>query len=157
MQLDSFRDLYASKTDGELLSLNADKNSLADTARLALANKLRRRNLDDLPVSESVSPPSVETSQPDHKRPTPSRLLWIGLFLLDTFLVYQCAWRVPPVVVRMWFAWFARIFGTPSNVAPLDWRLRHLALMTILIGSYHSFGPKPPRADGRGLRLKAHS
>jgi hypothetical protein len=33
----------------------------------------------------------------------------------------------------MWLAWFAPIFGTPSNVAPLDWHLRHLALMTVII------------------------
>jgi hypothetical protein len=134
VQLDSFRELYASKTDGELLSLAAEKNSLIAIARLAVADELRRRNLADLPVPEPISTlPAEAESQPDRKTANPSRLLWLGLFLLDTFLVYQCAWRVPPVLVRMWFAWFAPIFGTPSNVAPLDWHLRHLVLMTIII------------------------
>jgi hypothetical protein len=134
VQLDSLKELYASKTDDELLSLAAERNSLVEMARLALADELRRRSLDDLPVPEPIPPlPAESKSQPDHKTPSPSRILWLGLFLLDTFLVYQCAWRVPPMLVRMWFAWFAPIFGTPANVAPVDWHLRHLALMTIII------------------------
>jgi hypothetical protein len=155
VQLDSLKELYASKTDDELLSLAADKNSLVESARLALADELRRRNLDDLPVPEPISPLPAETkSQPDHKTLSLSRLLWLGLFLLDTFLVYQCAWRVPPLLVRMWFAWFAPIFGTPSNVAPLDWHLRHLALMTIiisLIAGYIDLGRFLPAIVGKQI------
>ena len=68
MQLDSFRDLYAAKTDGELLSLAADENSLVESARRALADEVRRRNLYDLPVHEPISPPPAETKSPPDQR-----------------------------------------------------------------------------------------
>jgi hypothetical protein len=42
VQLDSLKELYASKTDDELLSLAAEKSSLVEIARLALADELRR-------------------------------------------------------------------------------------------------------------------
>lgn len=133
MQPDSFRDLYTSKSDDELLSLAVDKDSLIESARLALADELRRRNIDDLPVPEPITlVPAKVKWQPDTTA-IPPRLIWLGLFLIDTFIVYQCAWRVPPVLQKMWFAWFAPIFGTRSEVAPLDWHLQHLALMTIII------------------------
>jgi hypothetical protein len=159
VQLDSFRELYTSKTDGELLSLAADKNSLVESARLALADELRRRNLDDLPVPEP-SHPGEATSQPDHKMPSPSRVLWLalflwlGLFLLDTFLVYLCAWRVPVTLVKIWLAWFAPIFGTPSTVAPVDWHLRYRALMAIpisLIAGYIDLGRFLPATVGKQI------
>jgi hypothetical protein len=94
------------------------------------------------------------------KGPSPSRFLWVGLFLLDTFLVYQCAWRVPPMLVRIWFAWFAPIFGTPSNVTPLDWHLRHLALMTIiisLIAGYIDLGRFLPAIVGKQIAERRSS
>jgi hypothetical protein len=133
VQPDSFREVYASKTDGELLSLAADKHSLIESARLALADELRRRNLGDLPVPEPITPTQAETKSQHDTIPSPSRPVWLGLFLLDTFLVYQCAWRVPPIIVKMWFAWFAPIFGTPRDLPPLSWHLQHLVLMTIII------------------------
>jgi hypothetical protein len=150
VQLDSFSELYASKTDGELLSLDADKNSLVESARLALADELRRRNLDDLPVPEPPLPAQAK-SQPDQKTPSLSRVLWLGLFLLDTFLVYQCAWRVPVMLVKVWLAWFAPIFSTPSAV---DWHLRYRALMTIiisLIAGYIDLGRFLPAIVGKHI------
>src|SRR5690242_16977523 len=93
VQPDSFREVYASKTDGELLSLAADKHSLIESARLALADELRCRNLDGLPVPEPITPVPAETKPQPDTTPT-SRPICLGLFLLDTFLVYQCAWRV---------------------------------------------------------------
>lgn len=133
MQPDSFKEFYTSKTDDELLSLAADKDSLIESARLALADELRRRNLDDLPTPEPITPvPAEAKSRPDTTS-VPSRLMWLGLFLVDTFLVYQCAWRLPPTLVKIWFAWFAPIFGAARDVTPLDWHLQHLASMTIII------------------------
>jgi len=160
VQLDSFRELYASQTDGELLSLAADKNSLVESARLALTDELRRRNLDDLPVPKPPLPVEAK-SQPDLKTPSPSPILWLGLFLLDTFLVYQCAWRVPVMLVKIWLAWFAPIFGTPSTMAPVDWHLRYRALMTViisLIACYIDLGRFLPAIVGKpiaGRRSKA--
>jgi hypothetical protein len=134
VQLDSFREFYASKTDGELLSLAAEKDSLVEGARLALADELRRRTLGDPPELTPIAPPPAEVEpQPDRQIVNPSRFLWLGLFLLDTFLVYQCAWPVSRMLVRMWFAWFAPIFGTQQGVTPVDWHLRHLALVTVAI------------------------
>jgi hypothetical protein len=155
VQLDSFRELYASKTEGELLSLAADKNSLVEGARLALADELSRRNLDDLSVPVPEPPlPAEDKSEPDHKTPIPSRVLWLALFLLDTFLVYFCAWRVPVTLVKIWLAWFAPIFGAPSAVAPVDWHLRYRALMAIfisLIAGYVDLGRFLPATIGKQI------
>ena len=67
MQLDSFRELYASKTDGELLLLATDKGSLLESARVDLEDELRLRNFDDLPLPEPA-PPAEVNSQSDHRR-----------------------------------------------------------------------------------------
>jgi len=133
VQLDSFRDFYASKTDGELLSLAADKNSLVESARLAVADELRRRNLDDLPVPEPISLlPAEAKSQPDHKTPQSvppplARIIPSG-HVPRLPMRLACAASAGEDVV-----WFAPIFGTPSNVTPLEWHLRHLAVMTVII------------------------
>lgn len=161
MQIDSFRELYASKTDGELLALAADKSALVESAKLALADELRRRNPVDLSVPGPISPLPTETqSQPYHHTPAHSRVLWLGLFLLDTFLVYQCAWRVPSILVRLWLAWLAPIFGAPSNVAPLGLHLRYLALMTIttsLIAGYIDLGRFLPALVGKQIAERRSS
>jgi hypothetical protein len=47
---ESLEQLYSSKTDDELLVLSADIASLRDEAKSVLADELRRRNLDAVPV-----------------------------------------------------------------------------------------------------------
>ena len=61
---------------------------------------------------------------------------------------------MPPLLVTMWFAWFAPIFGTPSNVTPLEWHLRHLAVMTViisLIAGYIDLGRFLPAIVGKQI------
>ena len=133
MQLHSFSEFYASKTDGELLSLGAEKDSLVEEARLALADELRRRNLDDCPSPQTIVPlPAKAERQADQKTLNPSGVLWLGLFVLDTFIAYNCALRVPRMLVRAWLAWFAPTFAGSDPISPVDWHLRHLALVTIV-------------------------
>jgi len=46
----TFRDTYSGMTDGELLSIAADRESLVDDAKLALDDELRRRQLGNADV-----------------------------------------------------------------------------------------------------------
>jgi hypothetical protein len=54
VQPDSFAQFYASKTDEELLALDADQDSLTDEARLILADELLRRNITPFPPPSDV-------------------------------------------------------------------------------------------------------
>ncbi len=160
MQLDSLKELYSSKTDDELLSLAAERDSLTAIARVALADGLHRRNLSD-----SLQPPPVEASLADSELKSSHRtgsdrgsgIVWLGLFLINTLLVYACALHVSEMLVGRWFAWFAPIFNTPSNVAPADWYLQHLELVTIItafVGGYIDLGRFLPALVGRGIAAR---
>ncbi len=54
--------LYSSKTDDELLVLSAEIASLRDEAKSVLADELRRRNLDAIPVDREPKPDRHGTS-----------------------------------------------------------------------------------------------
>ena len=64
--------------------------------------------------------------------PTRPSALWLGLFLLNTVLVYACAIHLSPMLVGRWFAWVLPILGIHSSVTPANWYLRHLELVTIV-------------------------
>jgi hypothetical protein len=134
VQVKSVKELYALKTDEELLSLADEKESLTESARLALADELLRRRL---PVVSATTPAidSVEAdAQPGVRRRSGSRsvLMWLGLFVLNTIVVYAFAVHLSAMLVGRWFAWIAPIVGFPRGVAPADWYLRHLELVTII-------------------------
>jgi hypothetical protein len=133
VQLDSLKQLYAGKTDEELLALAEQKDSLVENAKLALFSELDRRNLlipaesttiAAQPAGEAESNPMPETSK--------SAGLWLALFFLDTVLVYICALYLSPMLAVRWFAWILPIIGIGGNVTPADWYLRHLELATIV-------------------------
>ncbi len=154
MQLDS---LYAAKTDEELISLAQQKDSLIESAQLALVAELGRRNLEvPTALPPVVSQPAGAESESDRTTTsaTPSRILWLGLFLLDTFLVYVCAIHLSPMLVGRWFAWILPALGIRSGVTPADWYLRHLELATIVpafIAGYIDPGRFLPATIGKQI------
>lgn len=154
MQLDS---LYAAKTDEELISLALQKDSLIESAQLALVAELGRRNLEvPAALPPVVSPPAGAESESDRTTTsaTPSRILWLGLFLLDTFLVYMCAIHLSPMLVGRWFAWIVTALGIQSSVTPADWYLRHLELATIVpafVAGYIDLGRFLPATIGKQI------
>jgi hypothetical protein len=127
--------LYAAKADEELISLAEQKDSLTETSQLALVAELSRRNLEvPTALPPVVSRPAGAESESDRTTTdvTPSRALWLGLFLLDTFLVYACAIHLSPMLVGRWFAWTLPALGIRGGVTPSDWYLCHLELATIV-------------------------
>src|SRR5208337_4448816 len=85
---------------------------------------------------------------------TPSRILWLGLFLLDTFLVYLCANHLSPMLVGRWFAWILPALGIRGSGTPADWYLRHLELATIVpafVAGYIDLGRFLPTTVGKQI------
>jgi hypothetical protein len=155
VQLDPLKELYATKTDEELISLAQQKDSLVESAQLALVAELGRRNMEVPTVMPPVVSPS-EGAESESDRtttsPAPSRILWLGLFLLDTFLVYVCAIHLSPMLVGRWFAWILPALGIRTSVTPANWYLRHLELATIgpaVIAGYIDLGRSLPAIVGR--------
>lgn len=138
MQADSFAQLYASKTDGELLELAADKNSLLDSARLALTEELNRRDLSEPDEPENDNrqqAPTAEVQYISDKRSgvaVPPTVVWVGLFLLDTAIVFILAEHVSHILSVKWVAWIAPLLGLSRETAPANWYLQHFELVTIL-------------------------
>jgi hypothetical protein len=84
----------------------------------------------------------------------PSLTLWLGLFLLDTFLVYVCALHLSPMLVGRWFAWILPTLGIRSSITPANWYLRHLELATIVpafIAGYIDLGRFLPATVGKQI------
>jgi hypothetical protein len=157
VQLDSLKELYAAKTDEELSSLAQQKDSLIESAQLALVAELGRRNLQVPTALPPVVPqPAGAESESDRTTTsaTPSRILWLGLFLLDTFLVYVCAIHLSPMLVGRWFAWIVPALGIRSSVTPANWYMRHLELATIVpafIAGYIDPGRFLPATIGKQI------
>jgi hypothetical protein len=150
VKADLLRELYESKTDEELLSLASEKDTLVEAARLTLMDELRRRGLDDLPATTTAR----TDSQAEEKTYPPRRssFVWLGLFLLNSIVVYACAVRLSPVLVGRWFAWVVPIVGFPSGIPPTDWYLQHLELVTIipaLVAGYVDLGRFLPAIVGK--------
>jgi hypothetical protein len=157
VQLDSLKELYAAKTDEELIFLAQEKDSLVENAQLALLDELKRRSLP-IPVIQPLVETAPTVAIPEFDRPTnspaPSRIAWLGLFLLDTFLVYLCAIHLSPFLVGRWFAWIAPVLGIPITVTPANWYLRHLELATIIpafIAGYVDMGRFLPATVGKQI------
>lgn len=157
MQLNSLKELYAAKADEELVSLAQQKDSLVESAQLALVAELDRRNLVvptvSLPV---VSQPAGAEAESNRTTTTakPSLILWLGLFLLDTFLVYVCAIHLSPTLVGRLFAWIVPALGIRSSMPPADWYSRHLELATIFpafIAGYIDLGRFLPATIGKQI------
>jgi len=156
VQVNSVKELYASKTDEELLSLAAEKESLTESAWLALTDELLRRRLPVVSAPAQKIDPAEAGAQPEERRRSGSRsvLMWLGLFLVNTLVVYACAMHLSTMLVGRWFAWIAPIVGFPSGVAPADWYLRHLELVTIipaLIAGYIDPGRFLPATVGKRI------
>jgi hypothetical protein len=156
VQVNSVKELYASKTDEELLSLAAEKESLTESAKLALTDELLRRRLPVVPAPAPAINPAEVDAQPEERQRSGSRsvLMWLGLFLLNAFVVYACAMYLSAMLVGRWFAWLAPIVGFPTGVAPADWYLRHLELVTIipaLIAGYIDLGRFLPATVGKRI------
>lgn len=158
MQLNSLKQLYGTKTDEELVSLAQQEDSLVETAQLALAAELGRRDLDVPTFLPPVVSQSAGTESESDRRTTsatPSRILWLGLLLLDTFIVYMCAIHLSPILVGRWFAWVVPVLGIHSSVTPENWYLRHLELATIVpafIAGYVDLGRFLPHLLENRLR-----
>lgn len=157
MPLASLKETYAAKTDEELISLAQQKDSLVENAQIALAAELGHRKLD----ASTVLPPDVSQSadtesESDQTAPaaTPSRIPWLGLFLLDTFLVYVLAIHLSPMLVRIWLVWIVPATGIQSSVTPANWYLRHLELATLIpafIAGYIDIGRFIPATIGKQI------
>jgi hypothetical protein len=153
---DSLKQLYSSKTDEELLSLASEKDTLVETARLTLMSELRLRGLSDL-FETDQSAAATDVSQREEKAyPATGRstFVWLGLFLLNTIVVYACAVRLSPVLVGRWFAWVAPVIGSPSGIPATDWYLQHLEIVTIipaLVAGYLDLGRFLPTTIGRSI------
>jgi hypothetical protein len=157
VQLNSLKQLYGTKTDEELVSLAQQEDSLVETAQLALAAELGRRDLDVPTFLPPVVSQSAGTESESDRRTTsatPSRILWLGLLLLDTFIVYMCAIHLSPILVGRWFAWVVPVLGIHSSVTPENWYLRHLELATIVpafIAGYVDLGRFLPASIGKQI------
>lgn len=140
----SIKEVYETKTDDELLSLASQKDTLIETARHSLMDELRRRGLDDSPAIAIAATTAKTDSELEQKRYSgQSSFVWLGLFLLNTFVVYACAVRLSPFLVGRWFAWVTPVAGVPTGVLPTDWYLQHLELVTIipaLVAGYIDLG-----------------
>lgn len=134
MKIDSLKELYSSKTDEELLSLAAERESLVEGALAVLVEELRRRNLSDLPESRPAANLAETDSRSDVGISADGRhpLMWVGLFLLNTFVVYGCSMQLSPILVGRWFAWVAPALNIPHSIPPADWYLQHLEAVTII-------------------------
>jgi hypothetical protein len=137
-------------------------DSLVESAQVALVSELRRRNLDDQSVLISVSPSAaqVESKSDQAGSGIQSRVLWFGLFFLNTFLVYVCALQLAMVLVGRWFAWVVPLFAIRSQVTSADWYLRHLELVTIipaLAAGYIDLGRFLPAIVGKQIAERRSS
>jgi hypothetical protein len=156
VKADLFKELYESKTDEELLLLASEKDTLVEAARDTLLQELRRRGLSDLPAIATAATTAKPDSQSEEKTYPPSRssFVWLGLFLLNSIVVYMCALHLSPVLVGRWFAWVTPIVGFPSGMPPTDWYLQHLELMTIvpaLVAGYIDMGRFLPALVGKKI------
>lgn len=134
MQPNSVNELYASKTDEELLLLAAEKDSLVESAQLALEDEIHRRNLDSSHRSGLTTEVSaVAESTSEHHEPLEIRsgIQWMGFFLLNTLLVYMCVY-VSRLLVGRYFLVVAAALDVPQRGSPWDWYLRHLEWLTII-------------------------
>ncbi len=98
VQLDSFAQLYSSKTDDELIALAADLDSIVDEARPVLADELRRRNLASFQPTSAAVEYQTATSQ---RIPVAKGFLTVGAFvshlvaaLFGTAMVESSIWAV---------------------------------------------------------------
>ena len=156
MKADPLRELYESKTDEELLSLASEKDRLVEAARHTLLDELCRRGLDDLPATATAATTAKTDPQSEEKTYPPSRssFVWLGLFLLNSIVVYACALQLSPVLVGSWFAWVTPIVGFPSGTLATDWYLQHLELVTIapaLVAGYIDLRRFLPAMVGKKL------
>jgi hypothetical protein len=153
---ETFKQLYSTKTDEELLSLASERDSLVETARLTLLAELGRRGVDAFPdTTEAVVPKETSPEPPERvdRGPT-STPVWLGLFLLNTVVIYIFALRVSPILVGRWFAWVAPMVGFPRNIPSTDWYLQHLEIVTILpalVAGYFDLGRMIPTAVGEHI------
>lgn len=156
MKEDILKQLYSSKTDEELLSLASEKGTLVETARLTLMSELRLRGLSDV-LDTDQSATVGDVSQPEERAFPATRrstVVWLGLFLLNTIVVYVCAVRLSPVLVGRWFAWVAPVIGFHSDVPATDWYLQHLEIVTIipaLVAGYLDLSRFLPTTIGRSI------
>jgi hypothetical protein len=79
---DSLVQRYSSKTDDELLVLAAEQAGLTEDAKSALADELRRRNLDE--NAPAIHVPAIATSGPVERALVSAK--WLGLWLLNTLI-----------------------------------------------------------------------
>ena len=129
---------------------------MVEAARQTLLDELRRRGLDNLPATATTATAKTD-SQSEEKTypPSGSSFVWLGLFLLNSIVVYACAVRLSPVLVARWFAWVAPIVGFPSGILPTDWYLQHLELATVvtaLVAGHIDLGRFLPAMVGKKIR-----
>jgi len=109
VQPDSFAQFYASKTDEELLALDADQDSLTDEARLILADELLRRNITPFPppsdVVEYQTPALTGTSLGKALRTVGTYIAHLIAAIIGTGMVESPIWGV---------------FGRPRSLAGIE-------------------------------------
>lgn len=134
MKPESLREHYTAKSDEELSSLAHALDSLTPDAQVALADELKCRGIDVVPIpanpddSKTLAPQADTIESPSAQSP----FVWFGLFLLNTAAVYVCAIHLSPMLVGRWFAWVLPFVGSPVSGRPGDWYLKHLEVTTIL-------------------------
>ena len=156
MKSESLREHYATKSDEELISLANAADSLTPDAQAALVDELKRRGIEGAPIPGDTDDSKTQSSDqhPVDIPSSPSPIMWMGLFALNTVTVYVCANHVSPMLVGRWFAWVGPVVGAPVSGSPGDWYLKHLEVMTIvpaLIAGYFDLPRFLPAIVGRQI------
>lgn len=109
----TFRDAYSGMTDGELLSIAADRESLVDRAKLALDDELRRRQLGEADLVQHRA--HLDSIRRHDERERKLRTLRRRRWIQDWF-------TAPPLFLGFLAAWITRymalhIFSTSRFTA----------------------------------------
>ena len=96
---ETFRHVYSGMTDGELLSIAADRESLVDKAKLALDDELRRRQLGEVDLLQHRA--HLDSMRRNNERERKLRTLRRRRWIQDWF-------TGPPLLSGLVAAWVAR-------------------------------------------------
>jgi hypothetical protein len=116
VQLDTLAQVYASKSDQELLALAADPNSLVEEARVVLEGEMRRRNLvagQQLEAEEEVVLEPSSSLAKSRFATSLLRLALVALFLTFVFKVAGIPLKVSLLgtlalfLLRLAFGWWS--------------------------------------------------
>ena len=149
MQLDSFVELYSSKTDDELLALASSPESLVEEARPILADELRRRNLVVQPGTAEVEHQTSNlrnTAVGKFFRAVGTFLLNVAIAVFGTAMIESSIWSlighagsVSEVEAREWLLSLT-IAALLGFVVSRQWRTASAVWVWVLPLASFAFG-----------------